>query len=87
MCGSFFVYPCVSQVSPFQDVSKVLDIPGVKAIRPVTLIPPPKPVKKHVVTGQDDSEIPPDGESTHVLTNVNKLHAQGLFGKGIKIGM
>ncbi|TFK92708.1 subtilisin-like protease [Polyporus arcularius HHB13444] len=68
-----------------QDAAKVLDIPGVKAIRPVTLIPAPKYL--HVVTGPDDPQIPPDSESTHILTGVDKLHAQGLFGKGIKIGI
>ena len=30
-----------------QDAAKVLDIPGVKAIRPVTLIPAPKYVHVH----------------------------------------
>ncbi|KAI0745166.1 subtilisin-like protease [Earliella scabrosa] len=70
-----------------QDAAKVLDIPGVKAIRPVTLIPPPNPVKVHKVSGPDDPELPPDSESTHILTGVDKLHAQGFFGKGIKIGI
>ncbi|KAH9929600.1 subtilisin-like protease [Epithele typhae] len=65
-----------------EDAAKVLDIPGVKAIRPVTLIPAPKPVKMHIVTGTDDSALPPDTESTHILTNVDKVHAQGFFGKG-----
>ncbi|KAI0779500.1 subtilisin-like protease [Fomes fomentarius] len=70
-----------------QDASKVLDIPGVKAIRPVVLIPPPKPVKVHAVSGPDDPEVPFDSESTHILTGVDKLHAQGFLGKGIKIGI
>ncbi|EJF57652.1 subtilisin-like protease [Dichomitus squalens LYAD-421 SS1] len=68
-----------------QDASKVLAIPGVKAIRPVVLVPPPKQV--HVVTGPDDPQVPADGESTHVITGVDKLHAQGISGKGIKIGI
>ncbi|KAI0358577.1 subtilisin-like protease [Trametes cingulata] len=70
-----------------EDVAKVLDIPGVKAIRPVKLIPAPKPVKKHIVTGLDDPQVPPDSESTHILTGVDKLHAQGITGHGIKIGI
>lgn len=69
------------------DVAKVLDIPGVQAIRPVILIPGPKPVAKHIVTGLDDPQVPPDSESTHILTGVDKLHAQGIFGDGIKIGI
>ncbi|RPD78695.1 subtilisin-like protease [Lentinus tigrinus ALCF2SS1-7] len=77
----------LGSVLTLDDAAKVLDIPGVKAIRPVTLIPAPKPVKLHVVTGPDDPQVPPDTESTHILTGVDKLHAQGIFGKGIKIGI
>lgn len=46
-----------------------------------------RPVNSHVVTGPGDPQIPPDSESTHILTGVDKLHAQGITGKGIKIGM
>ncbi|KAH9892693.1 subtilisin-like protease [Cubamyces lactineus] len=77
----------VGSVVTLNDAAKVLDIPGVQAIRPVKLIPAPQPVKKHVVTGLDDPQIPPDSESTHILTGVDKLHAEGIFGDGIKIGI
>ncbi|KAI0633256.1 subtilisin-like protease [Trametes polyzona] len=77
----------LGSVVTLQDVAKVLEIPGVQAIRPVTLIPGPKPVTKHIVTGVDDPQIPPDSESTHILTGVDKLHAQGIAGEGIKIGI
>ncbi|KAI0709562.1 pyrolysin [Cerioporus squamosus] len=71
----------LGSVLTLDDAAKVLDIPGVKAIRPVTLIPAPKPVKLHVVTGPSDPQIPPDSESTHILTGVDKLHAQGSSGR------
>ncbi|KAI0823378.1 subtilisin-like protease [Trametes gibbosa] len=77
----------LGSVVTLEDVASVLDIPGVKAIRQVTLIPGPKPVTKHIVTGLDDPQVPPDSESTHILTGVDKLHAQGIFGDGIKIGI
>ncbi|KAI0335098.1 subtilisin-like protease [Cubamyces sp. BRFM 1775] len=77
----------VGSVVTLNDAAKVLDIPGVQAIRPVKMIPAPQPVKKHIVTGLDDPQIPPDSESTHILTGVDKLHAEGIFGDGIKIGI
>ncbi|KAI9067297.1 subtilisin-like protease [Trametes sanguinea] len=77
----------VGSVVTLSDAAKVMEIPGVKAIRPVKLIPAPQPVKKHIVTSLDDPQIPPDSESTHVLTGVDKLHAEGIFGEGIKIGI
>ncbi|CDO69143.1 hypothetical protein BN946_scf185042.g45 [Trametes cinnabarina] len=58
----------VGSVVTLADAAKVMNIPGVKAIRPVKLIPAPQPVKKHIVTGVDDPEVPPDSESTHILT-------------------
>ena len=30
---------------------------------------------------------PGDSDSTHKMTGVDKLHAEGIFGKGIKIGI
>ncbi|KAJ7594531.1 subtilisin-like protease [Mycena floridula] len=71
-----------------QDAKKLATTPGIKAIRPVKRIPrPARPVSTHVVTGKDDPQVPPDTESTHVITGVDKLHAQGITGKGIKIGI
>ncbi|KAI0645827.1 subtilisin-like protease [Trametes meyenii] len=77
----------LGSVVTLEDVKQVLEIPGVKAIRPVVLIPGPKPVTKHIVTGPDDPQVPPDSESTHILTGVNKLHAEGIFGEGVKVGI
>ncbi|KAF5385811.1 hypothetical protein D9615_002603 [Tricholomella constricta] len=70
-----------------KDVTALLNTPGVKAIRPVKKFQRPVPVKLHVVAGPDDAAIPPDSESTHVMTGVDRLHAEGVTGKGVKIGI
>ncbi|KDR78150.1 hypothetical protein GALMADRAFT_224528 [Galerina marginata CBS 339.88] len=71
----------------FQDAVAIANTPGVKAIRPVVRFNQPRPINSHVVTGPNDARLPPDGESTHVLTGVDKLHAQGIIGTGIKVGI
>ncbi|KAF4599319.1 hypothetical protein EYR40_006411 [Pleurotus pulmonarius] len=70
-----------------QDVAQIQSTTGVKSIRPVRAFDRPKPVKVQVVKGPDDPALPPDSESTHVITGVDKLHAQGITGAGIKIGI
>ncbi|KAF8634300.1 hypothetical protein AX17_004252 [Amanita inopinata Kibby_2008] len=70
-----------------QDVAAILETPGVIAVRPVKVIQGPKPIDPKVVDGPNDPAIPPDPESTHILTGVDKLHAEGVTGIGIKIGI
>ncbi|KDR67581.1 hypothetical protein GALMADRAFT_161607 [Galerina marginata CBS 339.88] len=70
-----------------KDAIAVENTPGVKAIRPIRAFKIPKLAKSHVLTGLDDPQLPPDSLSTHVITGVDKLHAQGIIGKGIKIGI
>ncbi|KAJ7844453.1 subtilisin-like protease [Mycena leptocephala] len=68
-----------------QDVSNILNTAGVVAIRPVRSFPRPEPTfSKHISPG--DAGLP-DSESTHITTGVDKLHAKGITGKGIKIGI
>ncbi|KZT61997.1 subtilisin-like protein [Calocera cornea HHB12733] len=58
---------------------------GVKSVSPVHIYPPPKPVS---VMTWSEGEMPALPEmSTHTMTGVDKLHAEGLTGKGIKIGI
>ncbi|KAK7473132.1 hypothetical protein VKT23_001233 [Stygiomarasmius scandens] len=83
---NLFVGAALTLSNP-EDAKALETSPGIKAIRPVKVFSRPQPVKVHVVTGTDDSEIPPDTESTHILTGVDKLHAQGITGEGIKIGI
>ncbi|KAJ6587227.1 pyrolysin [Mycena vulgaris] len=68
------------------DVAKLSEIPGVQAIRPVIKVPAPKPVSSTIITDPNATGLP-DSFSTHVMTGVDKVHAQGNFGQGIKIGM
>ncbi|KAI0043794.1 pyrolysin [Auriscalpium vulgare] len=70
-----------------QDVHELAQTAGLKAIRPVVKIQTPKPVKAHVLSGPSDPQTPPDSESTHIMTGVDKLHAEGQFGAGINIGI
>ncbi|KIJ56964.1 hypothetical protein M422DRAFT_238550 [Sphaerobolus stellatus SS14] len=74
-------------LSGSQSLAQVAAIPGVITIRPVVSIPGPVPVKKLIPSGPHDPALPADSESTHIMTGVDKLHAQGIFGKGIKIGI
>ncbi|KAF9474706.1 pyrolysin [Pholiota conissans] len=74
-------------LSSAEDVRAVEETPGVKAIRPVRAFKQPILAKKHVVTGHNDPELPADTLSTHVMTGVDKLHAEGNVGAGIKIGI
>ncbi|KAG5644690.1 hypothetical protein DXG03_007913 [Asterophora parasitica] len=70
-----------------KDVAALLSTPGVKAIRPVTKFKRPEPVFRQTVSGPKDPIVPVDTQSTHKLTGVDKLHALGITGKGIKIGI
>ncbi|KAI0339940.1 subtilisin-like protease [Trametopsis cervina] len=68
-----------------EDIAEVAKLPGVLNIRPVVQFSKPKPIGMRVVNGTDPSL--PDGETTHIQTGVDKVHAQGITGKGIKIGI
>ncbi|KAJ7813632.1 hypothetical protein B0H13DRAFT_1912903 [Mycena leptocephala] len=68
-----------------QDVSNILNTAGVVAIRPVRSFPRPEPLFSKSISPGDAGL--PDSESTHITTGVDKLHAMGITGKGIKIGI
>ncbi|KEP49742.1 minor extracellular protease vpr protein [Rhizoctonia solani 123E] len=68
------------------DLVKLAAVIGVQSITPNYLHSPPKPVSQQVI--KDNDEVAPrDIFSTHVMTGVDKLHAEGYLGKGIKIGI
>ncbi|CAE6539208.1 unnamed protein product [Rhizoctonia solani] len=69
------------------DLIKLADASGVQSITPVYLHPAPKPVSQQVMKDAIDATAPKDVFSTHVMTGVDKLHAEGIFGKGVKIGI
>ncbi|KAJ7187915.1 subtilisin-like protease [Mycena filopes] len=68
-----------------QDVANILNTQGVLAIRPIRTYGRPVPVSSKKVSVGDAGL--PDPESTHLTTGVSKLHAQGITGKGVKIGI
>ncbi|KAG7098097.1 hypothetical protein E1B28_000071 [Marasmius oreades] len=74
------------QVEDYTDVFELKNLPGVKAVHQARRFPPPR-VPARVVSSAKDPNFPTDSQSSHTLTGVNKLHAQGITGKGIKIGM
>ena len=65
----------------------VMDV--VKAIYPLRTFEPPRTVDKRIITRAPEGPNAPSGsrDSTHIMTGVDKLHAQGFKGKGVKIGM
>ncbi|EJD37069.1 subtilisin-like protein [Auricularia subglabra TFB-10046 SS5] len=68
------------------DIVDLSSIPNVVSVRPVYRYPAAKPISLHVASGPSDPAVWPSGQSTHVMTGVDKVHAQGYTGKGIKIG-
>ncbi|TFK50631.1 subtilisin-like protease [Heliocybe sulcata] len=69
------------------DVTQIASIAGVEAIRPVIAVPMPKRINQFSVSSPKDSRITADSETTHVMTGVDKAHAAGVTGEGIKIGI
>lgn len=70
-----------------QSAAEVATLPQVKSIRPAILVPMPQKIDSYIPTGPSDPRLPEDRLSTHVMTGVDKVHAQGIIGKGIKIGI
>jgi subtilisin family serine protease len=73
-----------------QDLIHLANANSVIGISPVTLIPRPVPQKSVVLSGPDDPALATgegDAQSVHIMTGVNKLHAQGITGRGIRVGI
>ncbi|KZV97986.1 subtilisin-like protein [Exidia glandulosa HHB12029] len=69
------------------DLVDLASIPNVVAVRPIVVYSAPEPINLHVLQGPNDPAIIADGLSTHIMTGVDKVHAQGISGKGIKVGI
>ncbi|CAE6507200.1 unnamed protein product [Rhizoctonia solani] len=69
------------------DLVKLSEAAGVEFIAPVYLYPAPKPVFHQLMRVATNATALGDTFSTHVMTGVDKLHAEGYFGQGIKIGL
>ncbi|KAG2016370.1 serine-type endopeptidase [Coprinopsis cinerea AmutBmut pab1-1] len=74
-------------VQTSDDAATLEHLPGIKTIHPARRFDRPQPVFEHIVQGPDDPHLPPFGTSTHLLTGVDKLHARGILGQGIKIAV
>ncbi|KAJ7254122.1 subtilisin-like protease [Mycena rebaudengoi] len=68
-----------------KDVANILGTAGVVAIHPIKTYGRPNPVLSKPVHVGDEGL--PDSQSTHVQTGVDKLHAKGITGKGVKIAI
>ncbi|CAE6458099.1 unnamed protein product [Rhizoctonia solani] len=69
------------------DLVKLAEANGVQSIAPIYLHAPPKLASHQVTEGITGTTAPKDTFSPHVMTGVDKLHAEGYFGKGVKIGI
>ncbi|KAG8728430.1 hypothetical protein FRC11_011074 [Ceratobasidium sp. 423] len=76
------------QLGSDADLLKLAQSDGVQRIIPVYSHSLPDPIDPQILSGpyQPPSQ-PRDTQSSHVMTGVDKLHAQGTLGKGIKIGI
>ncbi|KZV93701.1 subtilisin-like protease [Exidia glandulosa HHB12029] len=84
--SNLFTGVSISLANP-KDIEQLGSLKNVKAVRPVVVFPQPQTFDRHIPSGPSDPRVPPDSFSTHVMTGVDKLHAQGITGKGIKIGI
>ncbi|KAG5958397.1 hypothetical protein E4U56_005622 [Claviceps arundinis] len=79
-----------------QTVAKYAAMPAVKAVHPVTIYDIPDPKIEWIAQEGNTleqsglgsrAEGGPDTYSTHVMTQVDKLRAKGITGKGIKVAV
>ncbi|KAG8885080.1 hypothetical protein FRB97_002245 [Tulasnella sp. 331] len=84
--GGVFVGAAVT-LQDDSDLHALASVQGVQGIHPVYMHERPSPLDVHVPTGKDDAKLPVDTFSTHHMTSVDKVHAEGNLGKGIKIGI
>ncbi|TPX17546.1 uncharacterized protein E0L32_003189 [Thyridium curvatum] len=97
--GSSFQLDKGIDVDPVKTTSRIASIPVVKKVWPVRIVPLPDSKIRPAGFGHNNSTVPPapslarraPGQngtlSTHVQTQVDKLLAAGVTGKGIRIGI
>ncbi|EJD44570.1 subtilisin-like protein [Auricularia subglabra TFB-10046 SS5] len=69
------------------DLASLESIPNVIAVRPIQIFHAPETINRRILSGPDDPNAVPFGQSTHYMTGVDHVHEQGIAGKGIKIGI
>ncbi|CCO37917.1 Minor extracellular protease vpr [Rhizoctonia solani AG-1 IB] len=68
------------------DLVKLVEAKGVRSVTPVYFHAAPEPISQQVM-GNSNMTHTGDSLPAHVMTGVDKLHQEGHFGKGIKIGI
>ncbi|CCO37283.1 Minor extracellular protease vpr [Rhizoctonia solani AG-1 IB] len=69
------------------DLLKVAQSDGVQSIVPVYSHSLPDPIDPQILSGPYQPSQQRSAQSSHVMTGVDKLHAEGTMGKGITIGI
>ncbi|KAH7337244.1 subtilisin-like protease [Rhizoctonia solani] len=70
------------------DLRRLAESGNVQSIFPVYSHSLPDPIDPQILSGPYQSPTRPrDTQSSHVMTGVDKLHAENILGKGIKIGI
>ncbi|KZV95913.1 subtilisin-like protein [Exidia glandulosa HHB12029] len=72
------------QLNTPEDLADLASLPNVIAVHPIVVHPGPQPVDIRVVSSPLNAT---DGQSTHIMTGVDKAHANGFTGAGIKIAI
>ncbi|KZV90418.1 subtilisin-like protein [Exidia glandulosa HHB12029] len=75
------------QLDTPQDLADLASLPNVIAVHPIVIHPGPAPVSQRVLTDSSAFAAGTDGENTHIMTGVDKVHASGITGAGIKIAI
>ncbi|PFH47296.1 hypothetical protein AMATHDRAFT_198228 [Amanita thiersii Skay4041] len=70
-------------IKDFRDVAAVANAPGVRAVWPVRIIERVKCMTKQ----KTEPNVPLDVLSAHRMIGVDRVHAEGFTGKGVKIGI
>lgn len=71
-----------------EDLPLISRMHGVKSITPVRYVRPPQPYANKVTLASHPSTRQlSDTFSTHIMTGVDRLHAEGIDGKGVHIAI
>lgn len=71
------------QLTSPADLVEIATLPNVVAVRPLYIHPGPEPIAQRAAT-DDDSVL---GQSVHILTGVDAVHAAGYKGRGVRIAV
>lgn len=78
------VFKGASVLSEVHDVDKLVALPDVNKSWPTRKVHLTAPVAEPQVFGREAAK---SSYSIHSMTGVDKLHDQGIYGKGVKVGV